>query len=658
MCGTVCGVRINQFGVWNTLASDQYDLNGRTLGPVTVDPSASFYLELQLDCTKLVFNCEFKVEIIYQDEYFKEYDRKTYTVTVGAIGGPAWINPAGGATLTPYKNGYIYIRVYCDGSLITVFSIKIKLAQIEPPTQPSCATVCGVRINQFGIWNTLASDQCDINGKTFGPVTVDPNTSFYLELQIDCTKWFSDCQITVVTIYEDTDHKEYSRKVYNITVGYFGGPGWINPANGATLTPYKDGYLKIQVYCDGTLFSAFYIKIKVEQVEPPTQPSCATVCGVRINQLGAWNTLASDQCDLNGRTLGPVTVDPSTSFYLELQIDCTKWFSDCQITVITTYEDTNHKEYDKKVYNTTVGYFGGATWVNPARGAMLTPYKDGYLKIQVYCDGTLFSVFYIKIKLGQIEPPTQPSCATVCGVRIKQAGDWNTLISNQCDINGSTFGPVTIDPSVSFYLELQLDCTKWTSNCQITVVSTYEDTDHKEYDRKVYNITVGPLGGPEWINPANGAALTPYKDGYLKMQVYCDGVLFSVFYIKIKLGQVPPPPPPPPPPDSNTGTIIVEIDGPEEQLKDVVIYYDSQGTVAQGRTTSIQVELNRTYRVRCSKRGFIFIPLEETVKLTEDKKSVTVKFKMIDQNLLLLGAVGILGIAILLLLLATLIRRK
>ena len=106
------------------------------------------------------------------------------------------------------------------------------------------------------------------------------------------------------------------------------------------------------------------------------------------------------------------------------------------------------------------------------------------------------------------------------------------------------------------------------------------------------------------------------------------------------------------------GTIIVEIDGPEEQLKDVVIYYDSQGTVAQGRTTSIQVELNRTYRVRCSKRGFIFIPLEETVEITEDKRSATVKFKMIDQNLLLLGAGGILGIVILLLFLIVLMRRK
>ena len=106
------------------------------------------------------------------------------------------------------------------------------------------------------------------------------------------------------------------------------------------------------------------------------------------------------------------------------------------------------------------------------------------------------------------------------------------------------------------------------------------------------------------------------------------------------------------------GTILVEIDGPEDRLKDTVIYYDSQATVAKGRITPIDVELYRLYRVTCSQKGFIFIPSEELVYLTKKVNSVTVKFKMIDLNLLLLGAGGIAGFLILLVVIILFLRRK
>jgi len=128
-------------------------------------------------------------------------------------------------------------------------------------------------------------------------------------------------------------------------------------------------------------------------------------CGVRLQQgAGEWITLAQDQCgQLKGRTLGTVTIAEGTSFYVEVQYDCTNWWSDCNVTFVFRYFDNFGNEYDKRSYTKTVPWAGAGIWVNPADGAILTPYREGSLRIEAWEGGQLQDWFVIGIRLA--EPP-------------------------------------------------------------------------------------------------------------------------------------------------------------------------------------------------------------------------------------------------------------
>jgi len=132
------------------------------------------------------------------------------------------------------------------------------------------------------------------------------------------------------------------------------------------------------------------------------------ICGVRVQQgSGEWTVLAQDQCgQLKGKTLGTITIAEGTSFYVEVQYDCTNWWADCNVTFVFRYFDENGKEYDKRSYTKTVSWIGAGIWINPADGAILTPYKNGTLRIEAWEGGKLQDYVDIGIKLK--EPPSEP----------------------------------------------------------------------------------------------------------------------------------------------------------------------------------------------------------------------------------------------------------
>ncbi len=670
-CGKLCGVRIRQTGDWQVLAFDLCDvLTGRTLGPAALNKDASVYLELQYDCEKWYSDCSVKFVISYLDSNKSKYEELVYYRTVGWFGGTAWVNPANGPLPPPTKDGYIKVEIWCDGVLEDHFYIQINLKSETPPPSEECGKVYGVRIKQTGDWQVLASNQHDqLKGRTFGPVTLQEKTGFYLNLQFDCTKWYSDCSVKYVINYLDSSKSEYDKLTFSRTVSWIGGEGWVTVSDNPLPAPSKDGYIKVEVYCDGKLETYFYIQVKL-QTPPPPPPSegpCGQLCGVRIKQTGDWQILAFDLCDLlKERTLGPVTLREKTGFYLDVQYDCVKWYSDCSVKFVVSYLDANKAEYDKKTYTKTVGWFGGTGWVSVGDGALSAPTKDGYVKIEIYCDNKLESWFFIQVKLiSEEQPPPSELCGELCGVRIRQGENWQVLVSDQCgQFAGRTFGPVYLQRDANLYLEVQYDCTKWLSDCELTFVLRYLDTNKAEYDKKTYSKTAGWFGGSAWISPAEGAVPIPTVDGYIRVEIWCESKLQDYFLIEVKLQTAQPPQPPPSEPGEGgtvkpeeKGKIIVEIDADEEQIKDTVIYYDSASVIAGGKVTEISVEKNVEYRVRCSKKGYVFIPFEAKVKPTDEQPTVKVTFKMISQ-LLILGIAGGIAALMLIVLLIVLMRRK
>ena len=133
------------------------------------------------------------------------------------------------------------------------------------------------------------------------------------------------------------------------------------------------------------------------------------ICGVRVQQgSGQWTTLVADQCgQIRGRNLGTLVIAEATSFYVEVQYDCTNWWSDCQVTFTFRYFDTNNNEYDRRSYTRPVAWAGAGIWVSPTGGAILTPYREGYLRIEAWEAGQLQD--YVDIGIRLQAPPSEPT---------------------------------------------------------------------------------------------------------------------------------------------------------------------------------------------------------------------------------------------------------